>query len=77
MTNTTGALAYIETIKNRSQRNYALGLYNYYRTYGTERAMGWPHNHEGALPASTAIRISNAIRHFMVGDCNIKGTRVA
>lgn len=77
MTNPTGALTYINTIKNRGQRAYALGLYNYYRTHGTDRAMGWPHNHEAALPASTSTRIANAIRHYMVGDCNIKGTRVA
>ncbi len=68
------AVAYLNTIKNRQYRRYAERLFAYYRDYGTTRATTYPMG--DGLPASTITRIANTVRHYMVGDCDIKGTRI-
>ena len=73
MTDTKAAIAYIDTIKTAKHRNYAERLFTYYRDYGTPRQSAWPMAFAAQLPSSTERRIANAIRHYMVGDCTLKG----
>jgi hypothetical protein len=71
--NMTGALSYVDRIKNTKQRDYALRIFRYYRDFGTNAPSSWPHNQGASLPESTVNRINSAIRHYMIGDCDIKG----
>jgi hypothetical protein len=69
------AIAFCHSINRRNDRAYAERLLAYYRDYGTPRASAWPFH---LTPKSDAarVRIDNAIRHYMVGDCDIRGTAV-
>lgn len=71
-----GALAYMATIRNRKHLAYAKGVFAYYRDYDTPRQQGWPFSVERDLPRSTVARIASAIRHYMVGDCDIRGVAI-
>lgn len=72
-TNITGALAYIAAIKVTHTRAYAERVFAYYRDYGTPRQTAGPRAENHGVSPKANTRIWNAMRHFMVGDCNING----
>ena len=73
--NINAALTHIKGIKSSTHRHYAFQVFAYYRDYGKSQCSAWPHALAAHLPESTVTRINAAVRHYMVGDCDIRGNR--
>ncbi len=66
------ASEFIGGLHSLAARGYASRLFEYYRDYGTPRATAGPLPPAG-LSGTQANRVSNTIRHYLVGDCDPQG----
>lgn len=73
--NIQGATDYANSLTYRMAREYAHALIGYYRYYGTPQHIHWPWptRYETRLATATGFKVSNTVRHYMVGDCDLKG----